>query len=229
MTPRIGLTACAQIADYLESIRRAGGEPHVLDPAATTATSALGEIDGLLLPGGKDIDPSFYGEDQHAASALAARDRDEFELELARLGHARDLPCLGLCRGAQVLNVAHGGSLIQDIPSLVSGAVPHEVKDTPVRFAHEVWVSGGSRLCQILQEHLSEDDACGVNSRHHQAVGRVAEGFEVTATAPDGVVEAIERPGARFCVGVQWHPENFWRTGEFRCLFEAFVEACRGM
>ncbi len=228
MTPRIGITACAQFADYVESVRRAGGEPHALDPAATTAALALGEIDGLLFTGGKDIDPSFYGEPPHATTALAARERDDFELELARLGHARDLPRLGLCRGAQVLNVAHGGSLIQDISSLLPDAMPHEVKDTPVALAHEVWVSRGSQLWQILQERLSEEGVCRVNSRHHQSLGRVAEGFDVAATAPDGVIEAIERPGARFCVGVQWHPENFWRTGEFRCLFEAFVDACRG-
>lgn len=227
MTPRIGITACAQLTDYVESVRRAGGEPHVLDPAATTAAQALGEIDGLLFPGGKDIDPSFYGEPPHATTALAARERDEFELELARLGHTRDLPRLGLCRGAQVLNVAHGGSLVQDILSLVPGAAPHEVKDQPHTLAHEVWVTRGSRLWQLLQERLNEEDTCEVNSRHHQSVGRVGEGFDVVATAPDGVVEGIERPDARFCIGVQWHPENFWRTGEFRGLFEAFVDACQ--
>jgi putative glutamine amidotransferase len=227
MSPRIGITACSKMADYLESVRRAGGEPRVLDPAVNSLARVLDETDGVLFTGGPDIDPSFYGEARHPATALVPRARDEFELELARSLHERDLPRLGLCRGVQVLNVAHGGSLIQDIPALVPGAVAHDVKDSPLTLAHEVWVTRSSRIGEIVRERLSEDDACEVNSRHHQSVGRVADGYEVVATAPDGVIEAIEHPAARFCMGVQWHPENFWRTGEFRCLFEAFVEACR--
>ncbi len=227
MRPRIGITACAQLADYLEAIRRAGGEPCVLDPEHGPARDALGQLDGLLFTGGKDIDPAFYGQPRHPATELGPRARDEFELELARLAAARDLPHLGLCRGVQVINVAHGGTLVQDIASTVPGALAHDVRQTPITIAHDVWVTRGSRLWTILQERLGDDDACAVNSRHHQSVGRVAEGFDVVATAPDGVIEAIERPAARFCLGVQWHPENFWRTGEFRCLFEAFVDACR--
>jgi len=92
--------------------------------------------------------------------------------------------------------------------------------------AHEVWITKGSRLSALMQEQLGESEVLQVNSRHHQAVGQVAAGFNVTATAPDGVIEAIERPDARFCLAVQWHPENFWRTGEFRSLFEEFVKAC---
>jgi putative glutamine amidotransferase len=227
MTPRIGITACAHLADYLEAVRRAGGEPVVLAPEDGPARAVLAGLDGLLFSGGKDIDPAFYGEPLHPATQTEARARDEFELELARLAGARDLPRLGLCRGAQVLNVAHGGTLLQDIASSVPGALPHDVRQTPITLAHDVWVTRGSRLWHILQERLNEDDACAVNSRHHQSVARPAPGFDVVATAPDGVVEAIEHPAAHFCLGVQWHPENFWRTGEFRCLFEAFVEACR--
>jgi putative glutamine amidotransferase len=91
--------------------------------------------------------------------------------------------------------------------------------------AHEVWINRGSLLWTLLEERLEGGDTCGVNSRHHQSVKTLASGFVVSATAPDGVIEAIERPGAAFCVGVQWHPENFWRTGEFRELFEGFLEA----
>lgn len=226
MTPRIGITHCAHLADYVEAIRRAGGEPHVIEPATGAPARVLDTIDGLLLTGGADVDPVRYGEARHPSVKDAEAGRDEFEIALARLAVERDVPVLGLCRGVQVLNVAFGGSLVQDIPTQTPGALAHAVADTPITCAHEVWVSKGSRLWQALQERLNEDDACEVNSRHHQAVGRVAEGFEASATAPDGLVEAIERPGLRFCVGVQWHPENFWRTGEFRCLFEAFVEAC---
>jgi putative glutamine amidotransferase len=127
----------------------------------------------------------------------------------------------------QVLNVAMGGSLIQDVPSEIAGALAHSVVEPRFAIAHEVWVSKGSRLWSIMEEQL-DGESLQVNSRHHQAVRRVAPGFEVSATAPDGVIEAIERLGSRYCLAVQWHPENFWRTGEFRALFETFVGAARG-
>jgi putative glutamine amidotransferase len=98
---------------------------------------------------------------------------------------------------------------------------PHQ----PFSRAHEVWIEKDSLLSRLMRERLSDADTCEVNSRHHQAVKNVAQGFRVSATAPDGVIEAIEDPVARFCLGVQWHPENFWRTGEFRPLFEGFLEA----
>jgi putative glutamine amidotransferase len=127
----------------------------------------------------------------------------------------------------QVLNVAMGGSLVQDIPSEVTGALDHAIREPRFHIAHEVWVSKGSMLWTIMQDDL-DGESLSVNSRHHQSVKRVAEGFEVSATAPDGVIEAIERPGSRYCIAVQWHPENFWRTGEFRPLFESFLRAARG-
>ena len=126
------------------------------------------------------------------------------------------------------MNVACGGTLVQDIPSEVSGALPHSLEGPPYEpysLAHEVWIDEDSLLWKLMRERLSDIDACEVNSRHHQAVKRVAEGFKVSATAPDGVIEAIEDPAAHFCLGVQWHPENFFRTGEFRPLFEGFLEA----
>ncbi len=137
-----------------------------------------------------------------------------------------DVPMLGVCRGLQVLNVSAGGTLIQDIPSEVNQALPHEVNNPLYAIAHEVWVTRGSALSKVMQEQLADNEVLQVNSRHHQAIKQTAAGFDVCATAPDGVIEAIERPGSRFCVAVQWHPENFWRTGEFRALFEAFVRAC---
>jgi putative glutamine amidotransferase len=121
------------------------------------------------------------------------------------------------------MNVAGGGTLIQDIPSEVTGALTHAI-DTPLR--HEVWVSRGSRLWTVMQEQVGDAETLQVNSRHHQAIDLVGKGFDVCATAPDGVIEAIEKPQLRFCIGVQWHPENFWRTGEFRSLFESFIAAC---
>ena len=101
----------------------------------------------------------------------------------------------------------------------------HQIATPKSAIAHEVWVNRESLLWSILEERLEGEDTCSVNSRHHQSVKALAPGFVVSATAPDGVIEAIERPGASFCLGVQWHPENFWRSGEFRELFEAFLHA----
>ena len=101
----------------------------------------------------------------------------------------------------------------------------HQIDSPSYAIAHEVWVTPGTALARVMQEELDDGEVLQVNSRHHQAIGKTAEGFTISATAPDGVVEAIERPGARFCIAVQWHPENFWRTGEFRSLFEEFVKA----
>jgi putative glutamine amidotransferase len=126
-----------------------------------------------------------------------------------------------------VLNVARGGTLIQHIPEEVGTSVEHRVKEPRFAIAHDVWLTPGSLLQETLRERLEDADSCAVNSRHHQAPKDLGEGLVASATAPDGVIEAVEDPSRRFCLGVQWHPENFWRTGEFRTLFEAFVQACR--
>jgi putative glutamine amidotransferase len=227
MPPVIGVTACRALPDYLESIRRNGGEPRVLTAGEITPEAALASIDGLLLTGGTDVDPARYGQPAHPSVTQVEPARDEFELALANGAVAADMPVLAICRGLQLLNVARGGTLVQDIPSEVPGAVTHDVPTPPYAIAHEVWLSKDTLLWQLMHEKLAENDSCPVNSRHHQAVARVAPGFEVCATAPDGIVEALEAPAQRFCLGVQWHPENFWRTGEFRPLIEGFVDACR--
>ena len=226
MGPIIGIVRGHAVGDYVEAIRRAGGDPRVLDPETDSPEAIIAEIDGLLLTGGADVDPALYGEQTHPKTTVVPPVRDRFELQLARLAIERDLPFLGICRGEQVMNVAGGGTLIQDIPSQVGGALTHSI-DAPLNAsAHEVWINRGTRLWYAMREQLEDGETSQVNSRHHQAVDRVGEGFDISATAPDGVIEAIEKPNARFCVGVQWHPENFWRTGEFRSLFESFVEAC---
>jgi putative glutamine amidotransferase len=227
MSPIIGVAPCRSLPDYLESLRRVGAEPRVFDPVRERPEQVVGEVAGLLLTGGVDIDPARYGEERHAAVVSIEADRDEFEFGLLRAARERQMPIFGICRGLQVMNVALGGSLYQDIPAQLSGNLQHTVPTPPCCIAHEVWVSKGSRLWTLMQEKMGDADTCSVNSRHHQAVKTLAPGFEVTATAPDGVVEAIECDGGTFCLGVQWHPENFWRTGEFRPLFEGFIEACR--
>jgi putative glutamine amidotransferase len=227
MSPIIGIAPCRSLSDYVESVRRAGGEPRVFDPLKDRAEQAAGEVDGVLLTGGVDIDPVRYGEARHETVTAIEPERDAFEFALLLAAREARRPVFGICRGLQVMNVALGGSLLQDIAAQMTGILPHTVPVPPCAIAHEVWVSKGSRLWTLLQEQMVDADTCSVNSRHHQAIKRLAPGFEVTATAPDGVIEAIECPSSTFCLGVQWHPENFWRTGEFRPLFEGFIEACR--
>ncbi len=227
MHPQIAVTPCRALPDYLESIKIAGGDPRALDLAADTPDQVMSWCHGLLLTGGGDIDPVRYGEAPHAALAGIDRDRDAYEFALVAKAIERNMPVLAICRGAQVLNVAGGGTLVQDIPTQIPGSESHDVKIPLSGIAHEVWVNKGSLLWSLMQEQSLEADACDVNSRHHQAIKTTARGFEVCATSPDGIIEAIERPASRFCLGVQWHPENFWRTGEFRPLFEGFIAACR--
>jgi putative glutamine amidotransferase len=224
----IGITNCRKLEDYRQSILHVGGEPRTLD-SSMAIEAALTGIDGLMLTGGGDVAPSRYGEIAHATVEEAEAGRDEFEIALVLAARARKLPILAICRGVQVLNVACGGTLVQDIPSQIVGALAHSLpvpQHQPYDLAHEVWVDKDSLLARLMRERLV-DEALEVNSRHHQAVKNVAPGFVVTATAPDGVIEVIEDPKARFCLGVQWHPENFFRTGEFRALFEGFVEAAQ--
>jgi putative glutamine amidotransferase len=224
--PRIAIAPCRAMADYLESVKRVGGEPAELDYERDEPADVVTRVDGLLLTGGGDVDPELYGESPHETFHASEAGRDAYEIALIRAANEAGLPMFAICRGMQVLNVALGGTLVQDIPSMVAGAVPHQVPEPRFHIAHEVWVVGGSRLEGLMGDKL-EGGTCQVNSRHHQAVKTVAPQWEISGTAPDGVAEAMERPGDVFRMAVQWHPENFWRTGEFRPLFEAFVEAAR--
>ncbi|HUE88882.1 MAG TPA: gamma-glutamyl-gamma-aminobutyrate hydrolase family protein [Vicinamibacterales bacterium] len=224
--PRIAIVPCRALADYLEAVKRPGGEPVELDYQRDEPAEVVWRMAGVLLTGGGDVDPALYGETPHETYQPSEPGRDEYEIALVRAAIAAERPILAICRGMQVLNVALGGTLIQDIPSMVNGAQPHAVAEPRFAIAHEVWVAKGSQLATLMAEKL-DGDICQVNSRHHQAVKTVAAGWEVTGTAPDGVVEAIEQQGSVFRMAVQWHPENFWRTGEFRPLFEAFVDAAR--
>ena len=222
MKPRIGITPCTRVDDYVECVARAGGQPVVLK-TTDDAAAVVGGLDGLLLTGGLDVDPSLYGEEPHATTQTAP-DRDRFEIPLSTAAIELDLPLLAICRGVQVLNVAAGGSLIQDIPSAVTTEVNHSIDVPKEHLAHPIKITPCSRLADALGS-ACDIETCAVNSRHHQAVDRVAPSFVVSAVSPDGVIEAIERPTSTFCVGVQWHPENFWKTGEFAGLFERLVQA----
>lgn len=225
--PLIAITECRKLEDYVHAIQHAGAEVRKVGPPISVE-EALEGVGGLMLTGGDDVAPERYGETALPSVSPPDATRDDFELALTREARARRLPIFAICRGIQVLNVACGGTLVQDIPSQVPGALSHKLTvppHQPYSLAHEVWLDKDTLLARLMREALSDADTCEVNSRHHQAVGRVAPGFQVSATAPDGVIEAIEDASMPFCLGVQWHPENFWRTGEFRSLFEGFAEA----
>ena len=225
--PLIAISRCSKLHDYEESVRRAGADPWVLDLAVDQPAEVMARASGILLTGGGDVDPSFYGEDAHSTFSAAEPGRDAYEIELVRRALEADLPVFAICRGVQVLNVARGGTLIQDIASQVPGALAHkrEGTDPPLTLAHEVWLDTGSLVESLMRESRGDAESCQVNSRHHQAIKAAGEGLVTVATAPDGIIEAVEDPAHRFCLGVQWHPENFYRTGEFRVLFEGFVKA----
>jgi putative glutamine amidotransferase len=222
----IGVTRCSKLDDYVTSVEQTGARARVLE-VTESPRKVLKELDGVLLTGGGDVDPVFYGEERHPLTDDAEPGRDEFEIDLARRAMSDNVPLLAICRGAQVLNVAAGGTLVQDIPSAVESELSHSVKEPKDLECHEIDVVSGSTLSAALGDRLDGSCCCRVNSRHHQSVGRPGDGLVVNARAADGVIEGIEKPDAAFCVGVQWHPENFWRSGEFKPLFEAFVQAAR--
>lgn len=224
MKPLIAIAWNSKLPDYEEAVRQAGGEPWVVRPGVSV-DDVVKRADGILLTGGGDVDPARYGAPRHPATQDVEPGRDELELGLARHALHADMPLLAICRGLQVLNVAGGGTLVQDLATEIQTTVPHEVRHEPDAIAHEIAVEPGTKLSALLAEGGEAPRSCAVNSRHHQAVDRLADGFQRSAHAPDGTVEAIERPGARFCLAVQWHPENFWRSGRFKSLFEGLVNA----
>ena len=203
---------------YIESLARAGAGMRWVelnDPEQAVQDSLT--CDGLLLPGGGDMDPKFYGQERIPACGEPNLLRDAAEPLLLRAFLAADKPVLGICRGIQVMNAVLGGDLYQDIKPFEH--LPHNDHWAKV---HTVTVRRGTLLSRILGQ-----DTVLVNSQHHQAVDRVAPGFTLAALSEDGIVEAIEKPDARFCLGVQWHPE--WLSDAdpaMQSLFDAFVNAC---
>jgi putative glutamine amidotransferase len=211
MGPRIAVTFNdpRKLAPYIEALCQVRIQPLTLPP--DTAASLDG-LQGLLLTGGGDVDPGLYGQPRQTATQHVDRARDTLELRLLDEVLRRDLPVLAICRGLQMLNVALGGTLKQDIA---------DHRKPGVGEVHSVNLVPGTRLADIVGA-----DSCLVNSRHHQAVARVGQGLVVSAEAPDGAVEGLEHPGKRFVVAVQWHPED--RVLSHACdrrLFEAFARA----
>ena len=209
---------------YCRALQIAGGTP-VLLPLLDdkTVLDVYERLDGLLLAGGGDIAPRQFGEARSPGLRRVDLPRDRVELLLTRRAVEDDLPLLAICRGIQVLNVALGGTLYQDIGRQISQALRHDFAPEYPRnyLGHEVGINPGTRLMQILQASRLD-----VNSFHRQSVKHVAPDLLVTATAPDGVIEAIEMPEQRFVIGVQWHPEELIEDDlGMRRLFQAFVEA----
>jgi putative glutamine amidotransferase len=205
---------------YVESVKRAGGQPILLPPIATSeeAKEVLAFIDALLLTGGGDISPMLLGELPKRGIGECIPERDLSEILLAQRAMKENLPILGICKGIQVLAVAAGGKIYQDLLSECPESFEHRQR-APREFAwHEV------HLTDSLLETLIEDKTIGVNSFHHQAVSVLPEGFMANAVAPDGVIEGIEKLGAKFCIGVQWHPEAMEKEKHSRRLFEGFIK-----
>ena len=225
---RKGYPLYGQGLDYCCSVVLAGGAPVLipLELGECAWRSIYERMDGLLFPGGVDVNPLYYGEERHPHLGQVDDLLDEAELVLARWALADRLPVLAICRGIQLINVAAGGSLYQDLPTQFPGTLRHA--SSPPAYprdhrAHVVHIEPGTRLASIFGEN-----ELWTNSRHHQAVRDVAPGFVVTARAPDGVIEGTEKVDARFIVGVQWHPENLVATDpQMLALFQSFVQASR--
>ena len=203
---------------YIEGVTRAGGIATLLPPQpvdAHIAERVVSGLHGLILTGGKDVDPAAYGHDPHPATEQPARDRDAWEFALVKEALRRRIPVLGICRGPQVINVALGGTLHQHLPEVI-GHTGHRVADAV--FAHSTAdIVEGSRLAGLLGESVS------TRCYHHQAIDRLGQGL-VASASTDGVIEAIEMAGGDFVVGVQWHPEE---TLDDLRLFAGLVQAAR--
>ncbi|PKL06142.1 MAG: gamma-glutamyl-gamma-aminobutyrate hydrolase [Spirochaetae bacterium HGW-Spirochaetae-9] len=240
MKPRIGISTffdnqgrsdySAVNRNYVDSVLRGGGLPCPIPVCSDLALAAayVEAVDGLLLSGGKDIEPAFYNEEPALGLGSIDAERDAWELALFAQAAKAGIPVFGICRGHQLINVAMGGSLVQDLvqtsPEDEVMALPHYPKDFPMdRLYHHIKIDEGSLLRDIFGKARLR-----VNSFHHQAVKVLAPGLKATAAAPDGVIEGYESIDAsRFILGVQFHPEALTaKFPEFIPLFRAFIEAC---
>ena len=213
-------------ARYLQAILEAGGVPLVLPliQGRGQQTFLLQRLDGLLVTGsGSDLAPQFYGERQRYPFQQMSNERAQLELGLSKLAFEHHVPTLGICGGMQSMNVALGGTLIQDIPGQISTKIQHMQKKSAEKTAHLVHIEPKTLLRRIIKK-----SSMPVNSSHHQSVKTIPRSFHISALAPDGVIEAIEATGHPFWLGVQWHPEFLFRQDVLqKRLFSAFIKAAR--
>lgn len=206
--------------DYVRAVYMAGGNPVLLPPGDSDLSGLAGVLNGLLLSGGGDIDPLLFGEEPLPGIGEVSPERDEFELKLARLAMDRGIPILGICRGMQVLNVAAGGTVCQDLNLKIKKPLKH-IQQAPRWYpTHSIEIESGTLAAQIFG-----DGVLRVNSFHHQLVGDLAPGFMISARALDGVEEIIEcKDREKYIMGVQFHPENMYRRNSlFLELFYYFI------
>lgn len=209
---------------YIEAVEAAGGLPLVLPCILPEdhVEQVLNSIHGLILSGGVDVDPLLFGEEPLPAMGDICPRRDRLELMLTRRALALNMPVLGICRGVQILNIAAGGKVIQDIGSTMKGTFKHQQQAPRWYGTHTIRTLPGSKLAAILGEEMV------VNTFHHQAVGEVAEEFAVSAWSLDGVVEGIESKKHRYVLGLQSHPECMWNYDpRILGLFQSFIQACK--
>jgi putative glutamine amidotransferase len=215
------------LSSYIDAVLDAGGLP-IMIPVSVQGDDLqelYGRLNGLVLPGGGDVSPGHYKAPLHPATNEVDGDRDLAEIWLARQALADGKPLLGICRGLQVLNVASGGSLVQDIPSELPNTLPHyfHYPEYPLdHAAHSVRIKEDSLLADCFHTLIVE-----VNSRHHQAMRDVGPGLQVVGRAPDGVIEAVQATALPFVLGVQWHPENMQAQPGMRALFQHFVASAK--
>ena len=231
MPPIIGITCKEKTrgTDYTSAIEQSGGEPRLFISLRDSIPVDLPEIDGLLLPGGGDIDPCRYNELRYHVKGISkikdvSKSRDALELQLCQKALEADIPIFGICRGIQIMCIATGGSLYQDIHTQLKNCLLHKDEESKYDARHYIQIQPHSLLNQLTDESVTE-----VNSSHHQAVKVIGEGFVVTAQSEDGIIEAIEAPSKRFVIGVQYHPERMLKAPELRehgqKLFKAFIKA----
>lgn len=235
--PVVALSATTKIIDglprvrlneaYVNAVRAAGLTPWVLPPLEPSELPpVLSAVGGVVLTGGEDVDPSVYGAERDQATTDVHPRRDACELALVELARTNRVPTLAICRGMQVMNVALGGTLVQDIPSECPSDVDHDRSRDRAMRVHDVSVAPDTMLAKAL----GASGRISVNSSHHQALARVADGLRVTARAPDGIIEGAEWTGDDWwMVAVQWHPEELVQDPEAwdRSLFRAFADRVR--
>jgi putative glutamine amidotransferase len=213
-------------ARYLQAIQEAGGVPLVLPLviSRTEQTFLLQQLDGLLVTGsGSDLAPQFYGESQQYPFQQMSEERARLELGLSKLAFEHQVPTLGICGGMQSMNVALGGTLIQDIPAQIKTRIQHLQKTSAEKTVHAIHIEPKTLLRRIIKK-----PSISVNSSHHQSVKAIPQSFHISAVAPDGVIEAIEAASHPFWLGVQWHPEFLYRKDVLqKRLFSAFIKAAR--